>query len=101
MSFYSQQESFFPSSKQKSKYTNKDYKRKKHDSDTKLKRSESNHKSITKQIRAEVQKDFGQKYAEKDCWNLKKIITARNAIQIRIETEVGQWNYESIELQTN
>ena len=42
------------------------HKRKNHDSDTKLKRSKSNHKSITKQIRATIQKEFEQKYAEKE-----------------------------------
>ena len=71
MSFHSQQESFLPSSNQKSKYTNKSYKRKKHGSDTKLKRSKSSHKSITKQIRAEVQKEFDEKYAEKDKINVE------------------------------
>ena len=71
MSFHSQQELFLPSSKQKSKYTNKSYKRKKHGSDTKSKRSKSSHKSITKQIRAELQKEFEQKYAETDKINAK------------------------------
>ena len=66
MSFYSQQELFLPSSKQKSKYNNKSCKRKKHYCDTKSKRSKSSHKRITKQIRAELQKEFKQKYTEKD-----------------------------------
>ena len=66
MSIYSQQELLLPSSKQKSKYTNKSPKRKKHDSDIKLKRPKSNNKSVTKQIRAIVQKEFEQKYTEKE-----------------------------------
>ena len=66
MSFHSQQESFLPSSNTKRKYINKSYKRKKHGSDTKLKRSKSNHKSITKQIRAELDKEYNEKYAETD-----------------------------------
>ena len=66
MSLHSQQEFFLPSSKQKSKYTNRSHKRMKHDSHTKLKRSKSNYKSIIKQIRVELQKEFKQKYAEKD-----------------------------------
>ena len=61
MSFHSQQE-LFSSSEQKNKYTNKSHKRKKHASNTKFKRSKSYpHKSITEQIRAEVQKEFKQK----------------------------------------
>ena len=70
--FHSQQKLFLPSGKQKSKYTNESYKRKKHDSDTKLKRSKSNNKSITKQIGAELQKEFDDKYAEKDKINAEK-----------------------------
>ena len=85
MSFHSQQELFLQFSKQNSKYTNRSYKRKKHNKHTKLKRSKSSHKSITKQIRATVQKKFEQKYAEKE-----KLVTTRNVIQIRIETELEQ-----------
>ena len=66
MSFHSQQELFLPSSKFNSKYTNRSHKRKKHDSNAKLKRSKSNHKSIIKQIRATLQKEFEHKHAEKD-----------------------------------
>ena len=77
MSFHSQQESFLPYSNQKRKYINKSYKRKKHDSDTKLIRSKSSHKIIIKQIRAEVKKEFEQKYAQKD--KIKAEICKNNA----------------------
>ena len=85
MSFHSQQESFSPFSQQKSKYTNKSQKKKKHDSDTKSKKSKSKlHKSITKQIRSTLLKEFELKYAEKEK------TTSKNVIKIRNETKMGQ-----------
>lgn len=92
MSFHSHQESFLPSSNAKRKYFNKSYKRKKHGSDTKSKRSRSS--CITKQIRAELQKEFEQKYAETDKINAK-IKKQLQEMQYKLELK-QKWDNENM-----